>query len=86
MRKNTGLPYRQCQMPKVFRKEQFRGSLQVHVAWVKKKELTSGQISSVSCPLCGVAPGERCVLNSGTPRSEPHLDRKLAAVEASVRK
>jgi len=49
---------------------------------VKKKELTSEQLWSVPCPTCGVGVGERCVLHSGGPRSEPHVDRKLAAADA----
>ena len=46
------------------------------------KDLTSAQLSSVPCPTCGVGPGQRCVLHSGGPRSEPHVDRKLSAAEA----
>jgi hypothetical protein len=49
---------------------------------MKKKDLNTEQLSSVPCPTCGVAAGERCVLHSGSPRSEPHLDRKLSAIEA----
>ena len=45
-------------------------------------DLTPEQMSSVSCPTCGVAPGEGCLLHSGAPRSEPHVDRKLSAAEA----
>ena len=39
-----------------------------------KKELTTKQLSSVHCPTCSVAAEQRCVLNSGAPRSEPHVD------------
>ena len=53
---------------------------------MKKKELTPKQLSSVPCPTCGVAAGERCVLHSGAPRSEPHVDRKFAAAEAAEKK
>src|ERR1700676_4464863 len=49
---------------------------------MKKKELTPEQLVSIPCPTCGVAAGERCVLHSGTPRSEPHVDRKLSAIDA----
>jgi len=45
-------------------------------------DLTPKQLSSVCCPTCGVAPGERCLLHSGSTRSDPHLDRKLSAAEA----
>ena len=44
--------------------------------------LTPKQFSSVPCPTCGVGLGERCLLHSGSPRLEPHLDRKLVAAEA----
>lgn len=50
------------------------------------KDLTPEQLSSVPCPTCGVAIGEPCLLHSGAPRSEPHLERKLCAVEAVARK
>jgi len=49
---------------------------------VKKKELSTKQLRSVPCPSCGVAAGQRCVLHSGDLRSEPHVDRKLSAIEA----
>jgi len=48
---------------------------------MKKSDLTAKQLLSVPCPTCGVAPGERCLLHSGAPRSEPHVDRKLSAAE-----
>ena len=53
---------------------------------MKKGELTAKQIGSVSCPTCGAAVGEGCELNSGAPRSEPHVDRKFAALEAIEKK
>jgi len=53
---------------------------------MKKKDLTSKQISSVPCPTCGAAIGKRCVLHSGGPRSEPHVDRKFSATAAFERK
>jgi len=49
---------------------------------MKKKELTPEQLVSVPCPTCGVAAGMVCVLHSGAPRTEPHVDRKLSAIEA----
>ncbi len=48
---------------------------------MKKKDLTPRQLSSVACPTCGVPAGKRCVLHSGGPRSEPHIDRKFVAAE-----
>jgi hypothetical protein len=49
-------------------------------------ELTPKELSSVPCPTCGVAAGERCHLHSGSPPFEPHLDRKLCAIEALEQK
>ena len=49
---------------------------------MKKKKLTSKQLSSVDCPTCGVAAGKRCVLAAGGPRNEPHSLRRDAAAEA----
>ena len=37
---------------------------------------------AVPCPTCGVAAGRRYLLYSGGLRSEPHVNRKLAAAEA----
>jgi hypothetical protein len=48
---------------------------------MKKKTLAAHQLSSVVCPTCGVAVGQRCLLHAGGLRSEPHVDRKLAAIE-----
>jgi hypothetical protein len=49
-------------------------------------ELTPKELSSVPCPTCGVAAGERCHLHSGSPCFEPQLDRKLCAIEALEQK
>jgi hypothetical protein len=57
-----------------------------HSVGMKRKELTSEQISVVPCPTCGAAAGECCVLHSGGPRSGPHVDRKFSAAEAIERK
>jgi hypothetical protein len=43
--------------------------------------MTALQLISVPCPTCGVPSGERCVLHSGAPRSDVHVDRKLSAAE-----
>jgi hypothetical protein len=53
---------------------------------MKKSELTPEQVSSVRCPTCGVPAGKSCVLHSGAPRSESHVDRKFAAIEAAEKK
>ncbi len=67
----------------VFRIVQIRDCVLPHATRVKKSELTPQQLSSVPCPTCGVSAGKRY---SGAPRSEPHVDRKFAAIEAIERK
>jgi len=39
------------------------------------KELGPRQMLAVRCPTCGAAPGEKCELNTGQPRTTPHRDR-----------
>ncbi len=53
-----------------------------HVIGMRMRDLTLKQLTAVPCPTCGVAPGKRCLLHSGAPRSGPHVDRKLSAAEA----
>jgi hypothetical protein len=62
--------------------EQIRDQLQSHSVKMKKSELTLKQASAIPCPTCGVAIGMPCLLHSGGKRLEPHVDRKLAAIEA----
>jgi len=50
---------------------------------MKNSELTPKQVSSVRCPACGVSGRKSCVLHSGAPRSESHVDGKFAAIEAA---
>ena len=57
-----------------------------HHNGMRRADLTPKQLSSVPCPTCGVAARARCLLHSGTPRSEPHVDRKLVAAEAVEKK
>jgi hypothetical protein len=57
-----------------------------HHVWMKKKDLTSQQANAVSCPTCGVDAGQLCILTTGANRTEPHLNRKLAAMETLERK
>ena len=33
------------------------------------------------CPTCGAAPGQKCELNTGYPRTTPHRDRRLDAAD-----
>jgi len=53
-----------------------------HRMLMRMSDLTAKQLFAVPCPTCGVAPGERCLLHSGAPRTEPHVDRKLSAAGA----
>jgi len=39
------------------------------------KELSPKQVLAVRCPTCGAAPGEKCELSTGQPRTSPHRDR-----------
>jgi hypothetical protein len=66
--------------------EQFCGGVLRHSGQVKKKELTRKQMSSVPCPTCGVGAGKGCIVYSGGLRLEPHLVRKLSAIEALEKK
>ncbi len=42
-------------------------------------ELTPKEIQTVRCPTCGAAPGEKCELSTGQPRTEPDRDRRWNA-------
>jgi len=44
--------------------------------------MSAKQLSCVPCPRCGVATGKACVELSGALRAGPHVDRRLAAIEA----
>ena len=37
------------------------------------------KVLSNECPTCGARPNEACELTTGQPRTEPHIDRRLAA-------
>lgn len=49
---------------------------------MKFSDLTTHQALRVPCTICGAAIGIVCELATGIPRSGPHLDRKIAAIEA----
>lgn len=70
----------------VFQIELFPGRMASHNTRMRMAELTAKEVSSVRCPTCGVAAGERCHLHSGSPSFEPHLDRKLSAIETLEQK
>src|SRR5450432_1614347 len=58
----------------------------LHNISMRMVELTLNELYSVRCPICGVAAGERCHLHSDSTSIEPHLDRKLCAIEALEQK
>src|SRR5882724_9578558 len=39
-------------------------------------------ILAVSCPTCGAAPGQKCELHSGQPRTAPHRYRRLRSMKS----
>jgi hypothetical protein len=43
--------------------------------------VTEKETLAVRCPTCGAKPGEKCELSTGLPRTDPHRDRRLAALE-----
>jgi hypothetical protein len=78
---NSNLPTRYvCKMEQIYG----MGSSQ-HIG-MKTQDLTKIQLSSVRCPTCGVTVGRRCELNTGQPRFEAHMDRKLSACDLVERK
>jgi hypothetical protein len=52
-----------------------------HYFSAMKKELSPEQILAIRCPTCGAAPGKKCVLTTGKPRTDPHRDRRLIAAD-----
>jgi hypothetical protein len=46
------------------------------------RDMSAKEFAAVPCPTCGVSVGMRCLLHSGAFRNEPHLDRKLSAIDA----
>jgi hypothetical protein len=51
----------------------------VHCVGMK---VTQKEALAVRCPTCGAKPGEKCELSTGLPRTDPHRDRRLAALES----
>jgi len=49
-----------------------------------KKEPSPKWILAVRCPTCGAAPGEKCELSTGQPRTEPHRERRLIASDGVI--
>ena len=56
-------------------------SLSQHIP-MRMNDMTPELFLSVFCPTCKVASGNRCLSYSGGLRTESHIDRKLAAIEA----
>jgi hypothetical protein len=46
---------------------------------VTKKGISPKQILAIRCPTCGAAPGKKCELATGRPRTTLHRDRRLIA-------
>jgi hypothetical protein len=65
--------------------EHFTGRQMLHYVAVKTSELTLTQMLAIPCSTCGATMGDVCQRYTGALRSEPHRDRKLAAVEAVQR-
>jgi hypothetical protein len=51
--------------------------------FVMKKELSPKEVLALRCPTCGAAPGERCELSTGQPRTSPHRDRRWIAADCA---
>jgi hypothetical protein len=66
--------------------EQIYGRVLAQHIRMRMRDLTSRQLFSVPCPRCDAPTGRICGLHSGGLRFEPHLDRKLLAIETVERK
>jgi len=50
-----------------------------------KKELSpKQQVLAIPCPTCGAAPGEKCELSTGQPRTDSHRDRRVIAKDSQT--
>jgi len=67
----------------VFQIAQFRRSSSQYPFWMRMADMAPRLLLAVPCPTCGAASGRRCLLHSGRLRNEPHVDRKLCAIEAA---
>ncbi len=56
-------------------------NLPLHSVAMRIRDIAPKIFLSVPCPTCLAAPGKRCLLHSGAPRSQPHVDRKLTAAK-----
>jgi hypothetical protein len=82
------IPIGDCAKPnktaKVFKVEHSGARGLGHYFRVMPKELNPKQVLAVECPTCGAAPGEKCELSTGQPRTNAHRDRRLIAKDGSV--
>ena len=49
---------------------------------MRMREMTPGLPPAVTCHTCGAAAGTRCLLHSGRPRNDLHINRKLCVFGA----
>jgi hypothetical protein len=45
---------------------------------------TQKEALAIRCPTCGAKPGEKCELSTGQPRTYPHRDRRMLALDKRV--
>ena len=50
---------------------------------VNPEKLTLRHRLSVSCPMCGAKPKQKCTLSTGHPSKQTHLNRDVAAAKVS---
>ncbi|MGA8765295.1 MAG: hypothetical protein WB562_20675 [Candidatus Sulfotelmatobacter sp.] len=66
-------------MPKLIKIDHPNGSDFGIIFLVMKNGVTPKLILAIRCPTCGAAPGKKCELATGQPRTMPHRDRRLIA-------
>jgi hypothetical protein len=71
--------YRKHRTETVVKIDHFYASVLWHYLSEMKKELSLKQALFVHCPTCGAAPGQKCELSTGQPRTDPHRDRRVIA-------
>jgi hypothetical protein len=59
---------------------------ELHSGRMNEKSLMAKRFLAVACPTCGVGLRMGCIGYSGVARSESHVGRELAAIEAAERK
>jgi len=74
----------------LFKIDRSKLTILIHAFWgilssAMKKEPSQRQALAVRCPTCGAAPGQKCELSTGQPRTEPHRDRRLIGADLTWR-